>query len=242
MPNYRYTSWSIATTASLLIHVSAAYYWQQTGAQLSAPNKTDTTQTISFALQPTSTVTVPEEIPPQPQPEEKPPEKPEEVKPEPPPEVKTALPQQPQPRPRKAKQPDKPKKPENIVSRPKPPPPQQMAEAPDSEAQPAPKILVKSSRLQSLREHYIAELLTHIDAHKFYPRKARRRGYEGIVELSLMVTEDGQIKNLSARHDNRTLQQTAIRVVRRAQPLPEPPAAISMPLSVEFGMEFRLTQ
>lgn len=89
------------------------------------------------------------------------------------------------------------------------------------------------------RESYLAHLLEHIDAHKFYPRSARRRGQEGRIEVAFQLTGDGSIRDLRLSGGSRVLRKAAEQAIQRALPLPLPPEAIGLH-QVRFDMEYRI--
>ncbi|HID49478.1 MAG TPA: energy transducer TonB [Chromatiales bacterium] len=90
------------------------------------------------------------------------------------------------------------------------------------------------------RDRYLAQLLAHIDEHKYYPRVARRRGLEGVIRVSFRLLPGGQVSRLRVDGANRILCEAARQTVRASLPLPLPPEGVSLPLSVRFGMQYRL--
>ncbi|MCG6887466.1 MAG: TonB family protein [Proteobacteria bacterium] len=91
-----------------------------------------------------------------------------------------------------------------------------------------------------LRNQYLAQLLAHIDTHKYYPRMARRWGLEGVIQVSFTLLPGGEISQLQVAGDNRILCQAANATVRAALPMPLPPEGVPLPMSVSFGMQYRL--
>jgi len=90
------------------------------------------------------------------------------------------------------------------------------------------------------REHYLAELLAHIEANKFYPRSARRRRLEGDVEVAFRLLDDGRVQELDLDSGPALLRSAARRTLERAAPMPQPPQGIGAPLPVRFVMRYRL--
>lgn len=86
-----------------------------------------------------------------------------------------------------------------------------------------------------------ATLLKHIEASKFYPAAARRRGIAGSVDVSFVLLADGQIQSLQVQGGPGLLQNVARRVVRSAVPMPIPDDAHSLPMPIHFVMHFALT-
>jgi protein TonB len=90
------------------------------------------------------------------------------------------------------------------------------------------------------RNQYLSNLLAHIDKHKYYPRIARRRGLEGVIKVSFILLPGGEVRQLQAGGDNRILRQAASATVRASLPLPLPPEGVSLPMTISFGMQYRL--
>lgn len=91
-----------------------------------------------------------------------------------------------------------------------------------------------------LREQYLHRLMAHVDAFKFYPMKARRRGVKGTISIALTLLERGDITNLKVSGGHKLLRTAAERAVRHSLPLPHPPANLHLPTSLQFGIEYRL--
>ena len=94
--------------------------------------------------------------------------------------------------------------------------------------------------LEKARQQYLGILLSHIEEHKFYPRAARRRGLQGIIQVSFLLHQDGRISDLVVADGHAVLQTAAKEAVEAALPLPTPPAEVHCPLNVSYGMEFKL--
>lgn len=100
---------------------------------------------------------------------------------------------------------------------------------------------VVDSRLsEQARQSYLAELLTHIESHKHYPRSARRRRIEGVVEVSFRLLPEGQIDGLKVAGKRRVLQQASRSAVVASLPVPSPPKELALPLLINFSMAFIL--
>ncbi|OIO73303.1 MAG: hypothetical protein AUJ57_04700 [Zetaproteobacteria bacterium CG1_02_53_45] len=89
-------------------------------------------------------------------------------------------------------------------------------------------------------ERYLAEVMAHIEQHKWYPKAARRRGIEGEVHVSFKLLPDGSAHQLVVENGPSLLVTAARAAVERAIPMPIPPAMIDCPLECEFRMRFNL--
>ncbi len=170
-----------------------------------------------------------------------------EPRPEPPREVETPPPPRPEPRPEPV---ERPRQPEPQVV-------QQVSEpesAPQSEPQPAQPTATASAAAEEskavsmadeakraqAKRHYLAQLLAHIERHKFYPRAARRRGLEGEISVSLTLLEGGGIRDLSVTGGHRLLRQATEDAIEASLPMPQPPEGLDLPLELEFSIQYRL--
>jgi len=94
--------------------------------------------------------------------------------------------------------------------------------------------------LEDERESYLLQMLAHIDSHKFYPRKARRRGMEGEIKVGFYLLKDGSISDLQVTGGSRVLRKAAKQAVQRALSLPLPPESMRLQEQIRFGMVYRL--
>lgn len=93
---------------------------------------------------------------------------------------------------------------------------------------------------EQARQTYLVELLSHIESHKHYPRSARRRHIEGVVNVSFRLLSEGQIDGLKVAGKRRVLQQASRSAVVASLPVPRPPKELDLPLSINFSMAFVL--
>ncbi|UYK85780.1 energy transducer TonB [Xanthomonas sacchari] len=111
--------------------------------------------------------------------------------------------------------------------------------APPAERYAAPQSLAGTT--PQARVTWQAQLLGHLQRYKRYPRAAQRRRQEGVAHVGFAVDQGGHAGDLrlvrSSGHD--TLDAEALATVRRAEPLPPPPAemsgdAVQVVVPVEF--------
>lgn len=217
---------------SALLHLGAAAAFLASRVDLfaqSAAEKSVPVKLAMFQAQPTPPAEpIPEPAPPPPKPE------PPKLKPKPKPE-----PPKPKPKPEP--------KPRPVVDEPTPEPPTEVVQpagapvaaepqAASVEQQPAPPARMDAQE----RDRYLAQLMGHIERHKFYPPSARRRGMQGSVKVSFLLLETGEIKDLIVKGSHTILENAAAEAMRKATPLPRPPASVSCPHRVQFGMDFSL--
>lgn len=109
-------------------------------------------------------------------------------------------------------------------------------------ASPLPSALtsVSPALTEAQRIDYFSRLQAHIEAHKYYPRRARKLGIEGVVEVSFLLADDAGVRDIRSSNGHRMLNQSAVRAIRDAMPLPRPPAGMVLPLTVKFTMHYDL--
>jgi protein TonB len=68
-------------------------------------------------------------------------------------------------------------------------------------------------------------LLGHLQHHKNYPREARRNRQEAVVYVRISINRDGTVVDYSLTQPSayKALNQEALALIARAQPLPPPP-------------------
>jgi protein TonB len=90
------------------------------------------------------------------------------------------------------------------------------------------------------RATYHALLLRHIEVHKIYPKAARRRKIEGKIRVSFTLFANGSIKNLQINGKRSILKKASRTAIDGALPMPKPPRNLSLPIKVEFTMNYFL--
>lgn len=94
--------------------------------------------------------------------------------------------------------------------------------------------------IEKARQEYLRRLMAHIEAHKEYPRAARRRRIEGNVRVGFSLQADGSVTGLQTEGGHSLLSSAARQAVERAAPMPKPPENLVLPWQVAFTMRFSL--
>lgn len=97
-----------------------------------------------------------------------------------------------------------------------------------------------SQKSFEVRDRYLAQVLAHIESHKYYPPSARRRGIEGSVEVRFMLDAYGGITRLDVTGRSALLEDAARTAIRDAMPLPAAPSGDGFPLLVSYQMIYKL--
>ncbi|MHC8405086.1 MULTISPECIES: energy transducer TonB family protein [unclassified Pseudomonas] len=157
------------------------------------------------------------------------------------PKAEIAVPK-PKPKPKPKPQPPKPveKKPEPPKEKPteEKPSDAQPTQAPtDKSAQPAPG---PSPAQQAAKASWQGTLLAHLAKYKKYPASAQSRGKEGLNRLRFVVDAEGNVLSfeLVGRSGNADLDRATLEMIKRAQPLPKPPADMLNNGSIEIVAPF----
>ena len=110
-------------------------------------------------------------------------------------------------------------------------------------AKPTPQSTTSSQQQalhQQLKQQYLALVMQQIEQHKRYPKAARRRGIEGMVQVSFIIQSDGSVQNIQLQRGTNVLQKAVRKAIFKASPFPAPPSSLSFPIPCHFSMLFRL--
>jgi len=169
-------------------------------------------------LPPLQPLPLPEPLPPEP--EFKVPEPP----PSPAPKPEVVLPPKPRPKPKARPHPIE--RPPEV--QPKPQPPAVSPPAPAAPA-PAPAPVASPAMVAAARQSWQSQLAGRLERYKRYPRPAQEQRQQGVVYLHFALDRQGNV--LSSRIERGSghamLDEEALALLQRAQPLPSPPPEIS---------------
>ena len=156
------------------------------------------------------------------------------------PEISVPKPVKPKPKPPKPKPKPVEKKPEPPKEEPSEQKPSdtQPTKAPtEKSAQPAPG---PSPAQMAATASWQGTLLAHLGKYKKYPASAQSRGKEGLNRLRFVVDAEGNVLSfeLVSKSGNAALDRATLEMIRRAQPLPKPPADMLVNGSIEIVAPF----
>lgn len=167
-----------------------------------------------------------------------------------------ARPQEPEPQPKLVEAPKpklvvappkpKPRPPKPIVTKPQlkaqDKPAQQTAPAPVASAadKPAAPQHAAASAPSKAEVSWQSKLISHLSRYKRYPDDALRRGLEGVNRLRFVVDGNGKVLSytLVGKSGSLSLDRATQQMIRRAQPLPPPPAEMLTNGRVEIVAPF----
>ncbi len=90
------------------------------------------------------------------------------------------------------------------------------------------------------RNVFIERVLTAIESNKFYPRLARKRNMQEIIDVSFDLLESGDVKNMLITGRYKTLRHAARMAVLNARPFVTFPASVNFPFNIKYSMAFKL--
>lgn len=216
----------IGLHASLLVW---ALYWQPQAKPVEVPPEAMLIELEPLAAPKSAPARPPEAPPEEPEPQPKLVEAPK---------PKLALaPPKPKPKPRPPK-PVEAKPQLNTQDKPSPPTaPAPVAKADDKPAAPQQAASNKPSQAEV---SWQSKLLSHLSRYKRYPDDARRRGLEGVNRLRFVVDGNGKVVSysLTSKSGSPSLDRATLQMIRRAQPLPTPPAEMLSNGKVELVAPF----
>lgn len=172
-----------------------------------------------------------------------------EPEPEPEPEPQPEPPPEPEPQPQPEPEPQPEPKPEPVPTavpdpEPAPPPAQAKAEPPP----PAERIAEEARQgttggVADTPPDYRDRIRAWLERHKDYPRRARRLGQEGTVELHFVMDREGRVLEWEIRATSgyRLLDDAVAEMIERANPLPAMPSDMAVErLALTVPINFQL--
>jgi len=92
-------------------------------------------------------------------------------------------------------------------------------------------------------EQWQQQVLAYLDRRKLYPREAQRAGQEGVARITFAIDGAGRVLSVSLAGSSgiAALDQAALDTVRRASPVPAPPATLGQgSLTLTASIRFTL--
>ena len=96
---------------------------------------------------------------------------------------------------------------------------------------------------QQVRQDYLLELINKINANKYYPKKAKRRGWEGQVKLKFSILPTGEVRDIEILESSnyKQLDKSALRAIYDSQPFDPIPAHLGLTrLDLELPIVYQL--
>ncbi len=118
-----------------------------------------------------------------------------------------------------------------------------VAESPPAQTEASARPSVATADDAVLRRQYLIDLVSAAKRYMRYPPQARERGWEGRVEIRLVIDASGTIKSAFVKTSSRyqVLDDQALDMVKKGQPrLQVPPALRGREFSVDIPVTFEL--
>lgn len=100
-----------------------------------------------------------------------------------------------------------------------------------------------TARGKRAQTQYLRELMAWLAKHRVYPAEARKQKVQGVVQVRFLIDRDGRLLSAAIQRSaqSRLLDDAAIDVLRRANPMPAFPEALDRQrLSVSLPIDFSL--
>ena len=144
-------------------------------------------------------------------------------------------------KPKQKPQPPKPvEKPDPVKEKPSEEKPSDATPTKTSSDKSAAPVPGPSAQQLAAKASWEGSLLAHLGKYKKYPPAAQSRGKEGLNRLRFVVDAEGKVLSyeLVGRSGNADLDRATLEMIRRAQPLPKPPADMLTNGSIEIVAPF----
>ena len=144
-------------------------------------------------------------------------------------------------KPKQKPQPPKPvEKPDPVKEKPSEEKPSDATPTKTSSDKSAAPVPGPSAQQLAAKASWEGALLAHLGKYKKYPAAAQSRGKEGLNRLRFVVDAQGKVLSyeLVGRSGNADLDRATLEMIRRAQPLPKPPADMLTNGSIEIVAPF----
>lgn len=92
---------------------------------------------------------------------------------------------------------------------------------------------------QADKERFLSRIRAKINQAKSYPRIAKKRHIEGIINVSFTITKNGNIANLSV-NGPKVFHTSAKKAVLNAFPIDTTNAPVSLPLDIKLKLHYQI--
>lgn len=94
------------------------------------------------------------------------------------------------------------------------------------------------------RENFLILVRREIERAKYYPRWARQRGFEGIVTVEFVISQEGKggDMNIVESSGYKLLDEAALTTLERASPFPKLPEGLGERLKITIPISYRLIE
>lgn len=88
---------------------------------------------------------------------------------------------------------------------------------------------------------FFTKIRNKIEQNKSYPRSARRRGIEGIVEVKFNLCNDGNVKDIEFISGKNVFKQSIIEAIENSFPVVVDTSLFSFPKQFKISIKYTLS-
>ena len=89
----------------------------------------------------------------------------------------------------------------------------------DTQAQEIVRQQINQDKREAKQREFIEHLIKKINSNKSYPRMARRRGVEGVVDVKFTILSDGSVENIQIVEGRSIFKKATIQAIERSFPI-----------------------
>ncbi len=99
----------------------------------------------------------------------------------------------------------------------------------------------KEAQIDELKKAFLTMLREKIEANRHYPKRARMRGIEGVVDVAFEVQANGDVLAIDIRSGHRLLGHAVKDAIQKSFPVSIPKPLKSFPMNVTLQIVFKLS-
>lgn len=95
--------------------------------------------------------------------------------------------------------------------------------------------------VETIKNKFLSDLRNRINANKFYPKVAQRRGIEGNVKVSFNILNNGQVDNITIISGKNVFNEAVTNAIKNSFPVNIPKDLKNFPMNVNLQLNFSLS-
>lgn len=95
--------------------------------------------------------------------------------------------------------------------------------------------------IETIKNLFLSDLRNKINANKFYPKVAQRRGIEGNVKVSFYILHNGQLGDITIISGKKVFNEAVTNAIKNSFPIKVPKELINFPMNVNLQLNFSLS-
>jgi protein TonB len=110
----------------------------------------------------------------------------------------------------------------------------------ETKIKPIEKKSVDTKELEQRKARFFKELKAKIDSNKEYPNTARRRGMQGVVEVSFSISNNGELNNLDILNGKKIFYNSVVEAIKNSFPVDVDKEIFVFPLIITLKINYKL--